>query len=456
VDGDDDHRQDDGEGGEVVPFPGGRHPSQWPGDDVPESDESQPVRLPFAEGDQAAGEYEPLVEEDRETPASTYDLDAHRESDADDEGREREEESGDRLDEEAEPVYDKDDFDLAAGDTTLDDFTDDDYLRATTQEYQGLADAMAEAATEDIEMQAVAASMPGIDTGLVGFDDVTGEQPEMPVPEPRGRSNLSLRIVSGLAIVSLLIGTLVLGSFWLWLFVLIAVMIALGEFYATVRRRGFAPVALFGLIGGLGAFVAAYVVDGATPLAIAGAVGLTLVATTFWYAVVPRRNPLANASLTVFGMAWVAGLMAFAVPIILSPRYKELVLALALITGLFDIGSYFVGRAVGRTRMAKVLSPKKTLEGLVGGVVVALATGAGISYIDWFGMELRDGLLLGGIIAVAAPLGDLAESMIKRSLNTKDMGAILPGHGGLLDRIDSFIFTVPASYAVFLWLGFLA
>jgi phosphatidate cytidylyltransferase len=213
---------------------------------------------------------------------------------------------------------------------------------------------------------------------------------------------------------------------------------------------------LFGLIGGLGAFVAAYLAEGTTPLAIAGAVGMTLVATAFWYAVVPRRNPLANASLTVFGMAWVAGLMAFAVPIILAPRYKELVLALALVTGLFDIGSYFVGRAIGRTKMAKVLSPKKTIEGLLGGITVALATGAAITYIDWFGMELRDGLLLGGVIAIAAPLGDLAESMIKRSLNTKDMGAILPGHGGLLDRIDSFIFSVPASYVLFLWLGFLA
>jgi phosphatidate cytidylyltransferase len=259
-----------------------------------------------------------------------------------------------------------------------------------------------------------------------------------------------------LALVALLIGSLILGEFWLWLFVLGAAIISLGEFYATVRRQGFAPVSLFGLLGGLGAFVAAYLAEGNTPLAIAGAVGMTLVATTFWYAVVPRRNPLANAFLTVFGMAWVMGLMAFVVPIVLSPRYKELIIALALVTGLFDVGSYFAGRAIGRTQMAKVLSPKKTLEGLLGGIAVALAVGAGITYIDWFGLDLRDGLLLGAVVSVAAPLGDLAESMIKRALNTKDMGAILPGHGGLLDRIDSFIFSVPACYVLFLWLGFLA
>jgi CDP-diglyceride synthetase len=439
--GDDRHRED-GDGGEVVPFPGGRHPSQWSGDQPPEEDEVEPVPFPF-DRDQAAGEYEPLVGEG--DSAGTHDLAAHREDGA----------AGEDTDFLAgEPVDESEDS--GEHPMNLDDFTDDDYLRATTQEYRGLADAIAEAASEDIEMQAVAAAMPGIDTGLVGFDDVTGESPAVPAAERSGPSNLSLRVGSGLAIVALLVGALALGSFWLWLFVLVAVIIALGEFYATVRRQGFAPVALFGLVGGLAAFVAPYLAEGATPLAIAGAVGLTLVATTFWYAVVPRRNPLANASLTVFGMAWVGGLMAFAVPIILSPRYKELVLALALVTGLFDIGSYFVGRALGRTKMAKVLSPKKTIEGLAGGIAVALAAGAAITVIDWFGMELRDGLLLGAVIAIAAPLGDLAESMVKRSLNTKDMGAILPGHGGLLDRIDSFIFTVPACYVLFLWLGYLA
>ena len=382
-DGDDRH-QDEGEGGEVVPFPGGRHPSQWPGDEPPEDEKLEPVPLPFEAGDQAAGDYEPLVEEDGEEPASTYDLEARREggppgpkdeADGEDADESIDPESGSRPDDGLGDEFDE----FGDGASTLDDFTDDDYLRATTQEYQGLADSIAEAAGEDIELQAVAAAIPGIDTGLVGFDDVTGEQPAVPATEPRGPSNLSLRVGSGLAIVALLVGALVLGSFWLGLFVLVAVMIALGEFYATVRRRGFAPVALFGLVGGLGAFVAAYLAEGATPLAIAGAVGMTLVATTFWYAVVPRRNPLANASLTVFGTAWVAGLMAFAVPIILAPRYKELVLALALVTGLFDIGSYFVGRAIGRTKMAKVLSPKTTVEGLVGGIAVALATGAAIS-----------------------------------------------------------------------------
>lgn len=462
MDGDDDNPRDGEEGGEVVPFPGGRHPSQWPGDGPPDSDDESDPSLPFDDG-QAAGEYEPLPEES--LTGHTYDLDARRHDGHSDEPGDPPEPSEEVETEESAEVRDKlidvvdddEEFeDFATGASSFDEFTRDDYIRATTQEYQGLADAIEEAATEHVEMQAVAAAMPGIESGLVGFEDVTGEEPIMAAPVTQGPSDLTLRIVTGLTLVSVLIGAVILGEFWTWLFVLGATMVALGEFYATVRRQGFVPVSLFGLLGGLAAFVAAYLAVGNTPLAIAGAIGMTLVATTFWYAVVPRRNPLANASLTVFGMAWVAGLMAFAVPIVMAPRYKELIVALALVTGLFDIGSYFAGRAIGRTQMAKVLSPRKTLEGLLGGIIVALAAGAGITYIDWFGFELRDGLWLGAVIAIAAPLGDLAESMIKRALNTKDMGAILPGHGGLLDRIDSFIFTVPVCYVLFLWLGFLA
>ncbi|MDH3396349.1 MAG: phosphatidate cytidylyltransferase [Acidimicrobiia bacterium] len=464
MDGGGDH-QDGEEGGEVVPFPGGRHPSQWQGESPSEDEEADAVSAPLEESDQAAGDFEPLLEDGQQASAETYNLDSRRAAvpgvdSADPRATSDDKDAieGDHLQAKtADALGDDGEFeDFIMGASSFDEFTGEDYIKATTQEYRGLADAMAEAATEDVEMQAVAAAMPGMDTGLVGFEDVTGEQPELALPEPRGPSDLSLRLVTGLVLVGLLIGALVLGGFWLWLFVLSAAIVALGEFYATVRQRGYAPVSLFGLLGGIGAFGAAYLADGTTPLAIAGATGMTLVATTFWYAVVPRRSPLVNAAITVFGMAWVTGLMAFAVPIILAPRFQELILALALVTGFFDIGSYFVGRAIGRIKLAKVLSPKKTFEGLLGGIVTALAVGAGLAYIDWFGFELREGLLLGAVVSLAAPLGDLAESMVKRALRTKDMGAILPGHGGLLDRIDSFIFSVPACYVLFLWLGFLA
>ncbi len=400
------------EGGEVVPFPGGRHPSQWPADE-PDTEEP-PDRF-----EHAAGDYEPLFDRaahPEESPAPTERRDA---ADGTDDVAEW---LGGRVPD------DDDDFafeDFATGADSFDEFTREDYIKATTQEYRGLAEAIEEASREKLELQAVAASMPGLDSGVVGFEDVTGEQP--PAEEPRQPSDLSMRVVSGVVLVSVLVVAVVLGGFWLWLFIASIVLVALGEFYATVRRNGFAPVAVFGLLGGLGLFVAAYVAEASAPLAIAGALGLTGVAVTFWYAVVPRRNPLANATLTIFGVGWVAGLMGFAVPIVLAPSYRQLIVALVGATALLDAASYFAGRSFGRTKLAPSLSPGKTVEGLVGGIVAAFGFGAVISLIDWFGFDLKTGLLLAGVVSVSAPLGDLAESMLKRALNTKDMGAIGPG-----------------------------
>jgi phosphatidate cytidylyltransferase len=110
-----------------------------------------------------------------------------------------------------------------------------------------------------------------------------------------------------------------------------------------------------------------------------------------------------------------------------------------------------VGRRFGKRQLAPRISPKKTVEGLAGGVVVAVAVGAVLGNFGPF--ELTDGLLLGAIVAVAGPLGDLAVSVVKRAIGVKDMGAILPGHGGVLDRIDAMIFVIPAAWVVYSWMG---
>jgi phosphatidate cytidylyltransferase len=99
-----------------------------------------------------------------------------------------------------------------------------------------------------------------------------------------------------------------------------------------------------------------------------------------------------------------------------------------------------------------VISPKKTVEGLIAGTLVALAVGAAIGYIA-DPIDLPAGLVLGGVVAVFAPIGDLAVSVVKRSLAIKDMGSILPGHGGLLDRIDALITVIPAVWVVLTWLA---
>ena len=180
----------------------------------------------------------------------------------------------------------------------------------------------------------------------------------------------------------------------------------------------------------------------------------TIVAVTLFFSVLPRRRPVDNAATTILGAAWVAPL-ALASTIRRAPDGVALIVIIVLLTAFFDIGSYFTGRAIGRHPLAPVLSPKKTWEGLVGGIVTTVAVAALLSTIDYFILDLRHALILTAIVVLLAPLGDAAESMIKRSLGVKDMGSVLPGHGGMLDRIDAFLFVVPFAYLYFRAIGLL-
>ena len=116
------------------------------------------------------------------------------------------------------------------------------------------------------------------------------------------------------------------------------------------------------------------------------------------------------------------------------------------VTWAADSGAYFAGRAFGRHKMSPLLSPKKTWEGFAGGLLASIGAGVGIVALLGLPVSLTVGVLLGAIGAVGGTFGDLAESMLKRQAGVKDSGALIPGHGGLLDRIDSLLFTGPLVY----------
>lgn len=124
----------------------------------------------------------------------------------------------------------------------------------------------------------------------------------------------------------------------------------------------------------------------------------------------------------------------------------KLVFFLLLVVWLGDTGAYYVGRTFGKHKMSPHISPKKTIEGAVGGLVMSMITAVVIQMTFFKEFPLIHAIIAGAILSLAGMIGDLAESMWKRSANVKDSGTLLPGHGGFLDRFDSVLFTAPILY----------
>ncbi|MBU1226945.1 MAG: phosphatidate cytidylyltransferase, partial [Actinobacteria bacterium] len=332
------------------------------------------------------------------------------------------------------------------------DWSEEIFGGAATMEHRDLAEAVARASTEDTQLQALSAAMPGLESGVVGFEDVEDlGTDEYYVPAPR--SDLGARVLTGLILVSLLFGSLWVSGGMLAGFIGVMMMVGLTEYFTTLRHKGFAPLVIFGYLGAVGALAGTWAWG---PIAIPAAIISTTVVVFFFYAFAPRRrDALVNGGLTVMGMAWITGTVAFAIPIIASEDYRVLVFALVAATVAMDVGAYGFGRAWGSAQMSPVLSPNKSIEGLAGGIVMAIGVALGIGLL-MEPFDIRSGAALGLVVAVAAPLGDLAESMFKRSLGVKDMGAILPGHGGIMDRVDAFLFVIPPVWVLYQLLGYLS
>lgn len=348
------------------------------------------------------------------------------------------------------------DWAAMTADADYDELTSEEYLKGTTQEYVGLAEDVERASAEEWEQQAVAASLAGVESGLVGFGDVSGTESESEesyeAAEQAASSDLTMRIGSAIVIFGLFLGSLILGGWWFSVFVILLMVVALGEFYATVRVRGYRPLALFGLLGVAMMGIGAQMVG---PLAIGGWAAATAIGTVLFFSLTPRRDALSNASVTVLGMAW-TGMLSFAILVADGPHPVSQILFVVIVIASNDIGGYFAGRSFGRRKLAPNVSPNKTVEGFIGGLLLAAVVAAVLAvFPPWAEIGLTRALVIAGLISIFAPLGDLAESMVKRNLGVKDMGSVLPGHGGMLDRVDGFLFAVPAIYVLFRGFGLL-
>ncbi|MCS6896691.1 MAG: phosphatidate cytidylyltransferase [Nitrospira sp.] len=158
------------------------------------------------------------------------------------------------------------------------------------------------------------------------------------------------------------------------------------------------------------------------------------------------QRRLQDTTVVALGVLYVGGALSTIASMRLLPNGERLVIFLAVVTWAADTGAYYVGTLCGKHPLAPSVSPKKTVEGAIGGL--ALAESAATLAHFWFVPELplTDALVLGLLLTVAGLFGDLWESFIKRRAGVKDSGTILPGHGGMLDRLDSLLFTAPTFY----------
>ena len=169
------------------------------------------------------------------------------------------------------------------------------------------------------------------------------------------------------------------------------------------------------------------------------------------------RSRLTNVSwsisATIFGIAWIGLPLAHAIFLRELPHGDGLLIDVLVATFIGDTGAYLVGRAWGRRKLAPDISPNKTVEGLLGGLVAAtFAFWAAGLYQDW--LSGWDALLLGFLVAITAPVGDLFESAVKRDLEVKDTGRLFGVHGGVLDRLDAVFFTVVVGFYASVALGY--
>jgi phosphatidate cytidylyltransferase len=263
------------------------------------------------------------------------------------------------------------------------------------------------------------------------------------VSEEPQRSDLLDRIIIGVPAATLAVVMIVLGHEWFALTALFLGGAAIGELWQMYERVG--PVRLAGFLAILAFVLAAYYGGEHQVLLVAVCVFPVM----FALAMVTPGGPsmTARMSLTVMGIYWIGFAVAHAVLLRQLPHGRDVIIDVLVGTFLGDTGAYLGGRAFGRTKLAPAISPNKTVEGLVIGLVTAIVAVqlAGL-YQDW--MDFRQALFLGLAVAFMAPLGDLFESQVKRDAKTKDAGSLFGAHGGALDRLDAAFFALVAGYYV--------
>ena len=278
--------------------------------------------------------------------------------------------------------------------------------------------------------------------------DPAGADAGMPRRERGARAgrNLPLAILTGLLLAGVLITSLILSRPAFIVFLLAIVTLALLELLTVLRARATRPARPVVLaMGGL-LVVGAYL-EGLAALSFGLLV--TILAAFAWYLVDRGRTEVTrNVAATVFAVVYVPFMAAHLSLVVgRADHYVGALLGYAALVVIYDTAAYATGATLGRRPIAPQVSPNKSWEGAIGASIACLLAGAFLLPL-WVPWTLASGLVLAAATCVVAPLGDLSESMLKRDLAVKDMGSILPGHGGMLDRVDALLFMAPVLFYV--------
>ncbi|MCB0980416.1 MAG: phosphatidate cytidylyltransferase [Acidimicrobiaceae bacterium] len=301
--------------------------------------------------------------------------------------------------------------------------------------------------------------------------DARGGRGGRPAPPPRaaapgakpakgtGGRDMPTAIMVGAAIATVFILAVKWRPFAVAIIVVVVLGLAAVEFFDRVREKGYQPAFIPGIAACIAAPAAVYNY-GVGSLGLVAFLTFLAIAVTFIFGGSLDSSPMPNMAISMLGVAWIGILGSFGAGIVGWSTFggnlgTDTITLLAIAVVANDVGALFVGSAVGRTPLREWISPNKSIEGFVGGTILTLGAMfvVGLTEKSTTWTSTGDLLLLGLVVAITAPIGDLTESMFKRNLDVKDFGSIIKGHGGVLDRFDGFLIALPAVYYLTIYLN---
>jgi phosphatidate cytidylyltransferase len=259
-------------------------------------------------------------------------------------------------------------------------------------------------------------------------------------------NNFLKRVVTTIIGISLAFLTIFWKGFPFFIIIIIIALLGLKELFSIAHKRGYRPSYILGSILTL-YFIIVTVYDiycldyYIKNIIITLAIIIILILQLFKK---DYSKVLAEISIIIFGSIYLGYLLSFVLKVKDLPNGNYFLISLLILTWVNDIGAYLIGTKFGKNKLFPKISPKKTIEGSIGGVIFCIAGTFALK--NWLNLTFNELLSLGLIIAIIAQLGDLFESVLKRGSGIKDSGTLIPGQGGILDCIDSLIFTAPVFY----------